>query len=102
MISRYTTRQGLTWIDLESPTKEEAEAIAEEYSLHPLITTEIVSSSERAKVDIYENGIYVILHFFKICVQQYGQNIVGYIFRNIFFSHLLHHVRYDINIDAPI
>ncbi|MEI8130107.1 MAG: CorA family divalent cation transporter [bacterium] len=63
MISRYTTRQGLTWIDLESPTKEEADAISEEYSLHPLITNELVTSSERAKVDIYENGIYVILHF---------------------------------------
>ncbi len=63
MISRYTTRQGLTWIDLESPTVAEAAAIAEEYNLHPLITNEITSSSERAKVDIYENAVYVILHF---------------------------------------
>ncbi len=63
MISRYTTRQGLTWIDLESPTREEAAAIAEEYGLHPLITNELTSSSERAKVDIYENAVYVILHF---------------------------------------
>ncbi len=63
MISRYTTRQGLTWVDLESPTVEEAAAIAEEYGLHPLIANELVSSSERAKVDIYENAVYVILHF---------------------------------------
>ena len=63
MISRYTTRQGLTWIDLESPTKEEAASVAEEYGLHPLITDELTSSSERAKVDIYENAVYIILHF---------------------------------------
>jgi magnesium transporter len=53
----------LTWVDLESPTKEEAESISEEYRLHPLIANELVQSSERAKVDIYENAVYVILHF---------------------------------------
>ncbi len=63
MISRYTTRQGLTWIDLESPTREETAAVAEEYNLHPLVANELISASERAKVDVYENAIYVILHF---------------------------------------
>jgi len=62
MISRYT-HQGLTWIDLESPTAEEVATLAEEYALHPVIANELLVSSERAKVDRYENAIYLILHF---------------------------------------
>lgn len=62
MISRYS-HQGLTWIDLESPTKDEVSVLSEEYSLHPVITAELLNSSERAKVDLYENAIYLILHF---------------------------------------
>jgi len=62
MISRYT-HQGLTWIDLESPTREEVAALSEEFELHPIIANELLTSSERAKVDLYENAIYLILHF---------------------------------------
>ena len=63
MLSRYATRQGLTWIDLESPTREEVAALAEEHDLHPLISNELASPSERVKVDLYKNAAYLILHF---------------------------------------
>jgi magnesium transporter len=62
MISRYT-HQNLVWIDLESPTREEAESLSEEFGLHPIVTTELLERSEREKVDIYENSIYLILNF---------------------------------------
>ena len=62
MISRYQ-HQGLTWIDLESPTREEVTSLVEEYSLHAVIAEELFSESERAKVDLYENAVYLILHF---------------------------------------
>jgi magnesium transporter len=62
MISRYQ-HQGLTWIDLESPTRAEIEVLKEEFELHPVIAEELLLNSERAKVDIYDNAIYLILHF---------------------------------------
>jgi magnesium transporter len=62
MISRYT-HQNLVWIDLESPTREEAESLSEEFGLHPIVTSELLSRSEREKVDVYENSIYLILNF---------------------------------------
>lgn len=62
MISRYT-HQGLTWIDLESPTPAEATALMEEYAFHPIIAGELVTKSERSKIDVYENAVYLILHF---------------------------------------
>ncbi len=62
MISRYTFEK-LTWIDLESPTREEAAAVAEEFGLHPVIAGELLFRSERAKADVYDKAIYLILHF---------------------------------------
>ncbi|MBP6884751.1 MAG: hypothetical protein KBC17_02910 [Candidatus Pacebacteria bacterium] len=62
MISRYQ-HQGLTWVDLESPTRAEIELLREEFQLHPVISEELFINSERAKVDIYDNAIYLILHF---------------------------------------
>lgn len=62
MISRYA-HQGLTWIDLESPTRDEVSVLSEEFELHPIISSELLETSERAKVDLYENAIYLILHF---------------------------------------
>jgi len=62
MISRYE-HKGLRFIDIESPTKEDIRIVREEFSLHPLIAEELTTPSLRPKVDLYKNGIYLILHF---------------------------------------
>ncbi|MEI6316414.1 MAG: CorA family divalent cation transporter [bacterium] len=62
MISRYN-HQKINWIDLESPTHEEIVTIAEEFDLHPVVSSELLNPSERAKVDVYSNAIFLVLHF---------------------------------------
>ncbi|MDB5188525.1 MAG: Mg2 transporter protein CorA family protein magnesium transporter [Candidatus Nomurabacteria bacterium] len=62
MISRYTYH-GLTWVDLESPSREEILHISEEFGLSKLVEEEIFSTTLRSKVDLYDNFIYLILHF---------------------------------------
>lgn len=62
MISRYT-HEGLTWVDMENPTREEAASLGDEFGLHPIVLSELVEKSEREKVDVYANSIYLILHF---------------------------------------
>jgi len=62
MIARYTY-SGLTWVDLESPTREEVSHILEEFKLPNLVGEEILTSTLRSKVDLYDDFIYVILHF---------------------------------------
>ncbi len=62
MISRYRYKD-LTWVDLESPTHEEVLQIMQEFNLPELVAEEMVANSIRSKVDMYENLIYVILHF---------------------------------------
>lgn len=53
----------VTWIDIQAPSKEELDSISKQYDLHSLVTQELTEPSLRSKVDLYENYIYMILHF---------------------------------------
>ncbi len=54
---------GINWIDLENPSAEEVSELAEEFKLHPLVTSELLSPSLRPKIDLHKNYLYIILHF---------------------------------------
>lgn len=62
MISTYTHKD-LTWIDLESPTKDEVRSIMEQYDIHPLVGNELLTPTEHPKVDLYDRFIYLVFHF---------------------------------------
>lgn len=62
MISKYTYKK-LTWIDVEKPTREEIEYLKDTYNLPTLIGDELLAESVRAKVDVHENLIFMIMHF---------------------------------------
>ena len=62
MISRYN-HDGLSWVDLESPSREEIVHISEEFSIPTIVGDEMFTNSLRSKVDLYDNFIYLILHF---------------------------------------
>src|SRR4029450_869912 len=54
---------GLTWVLLDSPTKEEATALAEPLGRHPLYVEDVLSKRQRPKVDQYDDYRFVVLHF---------------------------------------
>ena len=62
MISRYKYKD-LVWVDIEAPTIEEVRLIMEEFDIHPLVADELLAPTLRPKVDLYDNFIYLILHF---------------------------------------
>ncbi len=62
MISKYSYN-GVDWVDLQSPTKEEVASLIEDYSINPLLAEEFITETVRSKVDLYENLIYLVLHF---------------------------------------
>ena len=62
MLKKFRYKE-ITWLDLESPTKEEVGQLAEEYGIHPLVSNELLEPSRRTKVDVYSDYIYLILHF---------------------------------------
>ena len=62
MITKHTHRS-LTWIDLESPTQDEIRSLAKDSNLNPLVVHELSAPTLKPKVDLYQNFIYLILHF---------------------------------------
>ncbi len=53
----------IEWYDLESPTPEEIKKLSVVYKLDPLVEHELYYPTLKPKVDVYENSLYVILHF---------------------------------------
>jgi magnesium transporter len=54
---------GLTWVRLDSPTKDEATTFAERFGWHPLDVEDVLSKRQRPKVDEYDDYRFVVLHF---------------------------------------
>jgi magnesium transporter len=56
---------GLTWIHLDAPTLERAQALAESYGWHALDVEDVMSKRQRPKVDDYadEGYLFAVLHF---------------------------------------
>src|SRR5579871_2872447 len=56
---------GLTWIHLDAPTLEEAQALGERFGWHPLDVEDVMSKRQRPKVDDYadEGYLFAVLHF---------------------------------------
>ncbi|PPH84793.1 magnesium/cobalt transporter CorA [Rathayibacter sp. AY1D9] len=52
---------GMAWIGLYRPTREEVEAVADEFGLHPLAVEDALSGHQRAKLERYDDGLFVVL-----------------------------------------
>lgn len=61
MVNTYKF-QKVTWVDLESPTRDEVRALMKQYDIHPMAAEELLLPSTRSKVDRYDDFIYLILH----------------------------------------
>jgi len=62
MQNRYENG-GITWIDLESPTREEVQRVASEFSIEPLIAEELVQPSSKPRAERRRSYLYLVLHF---------------------------------------
>jgi len=52
----------VTWINIQNPTEKDVEFLRETYTLHPVILKEIVPPSWRAKVEVFPNYLFLVLH----------------------------------------
>ena len=56
--------RGLRWIDVEHPSKAEIDKLDKEFpSFHPLTLEDTLSPIQRPKVDVFEDHLFVVLHF---------------------------------------
>ncbi len=52
----------LKWIDADSPTVKEVSELVDEFKLHPLVGEELLRPTRKAKIDVYKDHIFLVLH----------------------------------------
>jgi magnesium transporter len=62
MLTRHS-RKGITWIDIETPTREELQSVVEEFGINARIEEEIISPTPYPLVVSTAHYHYLILHF---------------------------------------
>ena len=62
MISRFQ-HQGIHWIDLENPTSEEVEQVAQEFDLGEILPQDLLAPTLKPRADLYPRFAYAVLHF---------------------------------------
>jgi len=53
----------LTWINIEPPTEQETEHLAQNYPFHPLDLEGCLSRVQRSKIDEYKDYLFLVFHF---------------------------------------
>ena len=53
----------LTWVNIEGPTEQETEYLAQNYPFHPLDLDDCLSRVQRPKIDVYKDYLFLVLHF---------------------------------------
>lgn len=62
MVKRHT-RNGVTWVDMEAPSREELRAVMDEFDIGERVEEEIVSPTPYPLVLCSASYVYLILHF---------------------------------------
>lgn len=62
MHTRYE-HNGLIWVDLESPTRDEVQDVMDQFSIAPLIAEELLLPTTKPRVEYYPDYLYMVLHF---------------------------------------
>jgi magnesium transporter len=62
-VIKQIKHKNLLWLDLTNPTKEEVESLSESFKIHPFIRAELRQSTPRPKIDLYDEAIFLVLHF---------------------------------------
>jgi magnesium transporter len=59
-----TTRErgGIAWVDMAWPAPAEIEAVAAEFSLHPLAVEDAIHAHQRPKIEHYDDVLFLVLH----------------------------------------
>lgn len=55
--------EGISWIDAHTPTRSELDTLAKRYNFHMLNIEDSLTKNQLAKIDRYEDHVFVVLHF---------------------------------------
>lgn len=63
MVSKTLKYNELTWLNIEDFDKEASDFLRKEFKFHALDIKDCLGTSQRSKIDIYDNYLFLILHF---------------------------------------
>lgn len=63
MSARVLTYRNVTWVNIDNATPQDVEMLRQKFRFHPLDLDDILSKSERPKVDEYEDYLFTVMHF---------------------------------------
>jgi len=62
-MSKILSIDGMTWMHFHHPSKEEIKEIVDVYDVHELIEEDIAEKNAQDKIDVYDDAIFLVLHF---------------------------------------
>lgn len=57
------TENNLTWVNIESVDEESVKFLKDNYHFHPLDMEDVQTGAQTAKLDVYKNYLFLVLHF---------------------------------------
>jgi magnesium transporter len=63
MTSTRRRHNGLTWIDLENPSREEVAEVVGEFGIDAAVAEEVLSPTRKPRIDLFDEYLFLILHF---------------------------------------
>ncbi|MCH8244633.1 hypothetical protein IIB97_01980, partial [Patescibacteria group bacterium] len=51
--------KGITWVDIQDPTKEDLEYLRESFQLHPVVLEQIIPPSWSTKVEQFSSHLFL-------------------------------------------
>ncbi len=61
LLALRTQSEGFLWIGLKDPTDDEFALVNHELGLHPLAVEDAVTGNQRAKIELYDQSLFVVL-----------------------------------------
>ncbi len=62
MLSRHE-HNGLVWIDLESPSRDEVQDLIDRFHIAPLVADELLLPSTKPRAELADTYLYLVFHF---------------------------------------
>lgn len=60
--SRLRAKTGTAWVDLESPTAEEVQALGPIFGFHPLALEDCLTPQSHPKIEEYDDTVFIVSH----------------------------------------
>lgn len=61
LMRNIVEHQGIIWVDIQNPTKEDVEYLKETFSLHPMVLQQIIPPSWTTKVEHFTSHLFLVL-----------------------------------------